>query len=97
MGIFRDNWGEIRTGWIIAFAFFIFIGFMTLIIVGAYAMDKKTCKENAEVMGLDYKYSIWTECHVEMENGRFIPLDNYNSFIDNTNKNDAVQKGGEQC
>lgn len=57
---------------------FIFIIFLIIvgIVLGVTKLEKISCKKTANKLGLEYSYSIWTECLIKTEKG-FIPLDNY--------------------
>lgn len=43
---------------------------------GINELSKRSCSITADQMGVAYKYSIWTNCMIEI-NHHYIPLDNY--------------------
>lgn len=46
-------------------------------LAGYFYIDAASCKAKAEGMGFEYKWSIIASCQIEVEDGRWIPLDSY--------------------
>lgn len=42
-----------------------------------YVSGMISCKNSAELMGLDYSFKFFSGCLVEYGDGKFIPIDNY--------------------
>ena len=59
------------------------VGIVIAVIVAAlasvpqYFVDKATCEARTAHIGFDHKFGIWSGCLIEVENGQWIPLDNY--------------------
>ena len=76
MSIFRDNWG-LRT-WVE-----ITICFLALLVlcVGVYFLEQKSCNEFEVKTGVETKYDFWNSCLAELDNGKWVSLDNYQGII----------------
>jgi len=60
--------------WVVFVLLFIFISCFGL--VGVKTFNKYRCKNTAQIMGFEYRYSNVSGCFVKV-NGEFIPADNY--------------------
>ena len=48
---------------------------------GVNELEKKSCKETANSMDINWKYSFWTPCLLKTSEGKYVPSRNYNSYI----------------
>jgi hypothetical protein len=53
--------------------------FVFLIIVLVIQFEKVSCERTANAMSVNYKYSFYTDCLIEINN-KWIPLNNYREF-----------------
>ena len=53
--------------------------FAAAIFISANMAYRHSCQEKANVMGLRYQYSLWTECMVEID-GKMQPFNQYNTI-----------------
>lgn len=53
-----------------------FVVAMFLIGLGVMATRTQECKAIAEFMDIEYRYSVWTDCMIRVDN-KWIPLKNY--------------------
>lgn len=51
--------------------------FVAGVFVGLVYFDTPICQEKTENINLDSRWSFWGGCQVEIEPGRWIPLDNW--------------------
>jgi hypothetical protein len=71
--ILRDESGFLRFGWFMAT-----IALATLLVLTGifYGPVRWGCRNTAEAMGREWRWSPTTLCLVKSDNGRFVPLDN---------------------
>ena len=48
---------------------------IAIVIVPAYFLSESSCKNKAELLDMEYKWSFTTACFVERNDGKFIPLE----------------------
>ena len=64
-------------------------GTITLVVVGVVAgivflaatIAEKSCQESAGAMAVNHRFSIWTDCMIEVK-GRWVPLKAYREFAE---------------
>ena len=62
----------------------IYLQVFLLIVVSAvfvfgttFLLAEKSCSESSSQMRVNYSYSFWTSCMIEIEPDKWIPLDSY--------------------
>jgi len=43
----------------------------------SFFLNEKSCYERTKYMGFDVNYDIWAGCQIEVEKGKWIPLESY--------------------
>ena len=61
---------------IIIIAAIILASFIFIIAGVAYPFEKKSCKDTANIMNVEWDYRFFTDCMVKIDD-KFVPLDQY--------------------
>lgn len=51
--------------------------FIGLFLGGVYVLENISCNAKTQDMGFDHRFSALGGCQIEIEEGRWIPLDSY--------------------
>lgn len=68
----------ISTGLEVAIAVFITLAVVLIPMVTiSYYVERGICEQKSEVMNVDHSFGFWSGCMIEIEDGKYIPLDSY--------------------
>lgn len=58
--------------------FLLFFVLITGMVVGlSYGVDKPSCYAKTQQIGFESRWSLWGGCQILVEDGKWIPIDNY--------------------